>query len=485
MTPTLSALTRYAIATAGVVCVIVFYTRVVHVNPTTVALTLLLVVLVVAANFRLKAAIYSAALSTLAFNFFFLPPIGKLTIADPQNWAALTAFLFVAVIASQLSDRARSQATQARMRQIEVERLYGFSQQLLLYEQPRELLKNAPKLVSESFGSLTAALYLSGRDKLYRYGDSDAITADKLREVARREEPFSDPNAGISIVPIRLGLRAVGAFGLSGDTPTPSTLDAISSLLAAAIERANALDSLAHEHAARESERLRSALLDSVTHELRTPLTSIKAAVTTLRAGVHLDPAAQAELLEVIEQETDRLNRLVSEAVEMARLDAYEVKLDLQPQSLASLVENAVQEARAVNQRHPVEVRVPADLPPVLMDTEWIGKVLHHLLENAAKYSDPGTPIFVSAEARDGYVVTSVADRGIGIDDLERSMIFDKFYRGERNRISVEGTGMGLAIVKAIVDAHHGKVDVTSQLGHGSVFSFSLPRATRETAATA
>ncbi|HEU5414547.1 MAG TPA: ATP-binding protein, partial [Candidatus Angelobacter sp.] len=134
-------------------------------------------------------------------------------------------------------------------------------------------------------------------------------------------------------------------------------------------------------------------------------------------------------------------------------------------------------EARHALSNHPVQVRLPERMPPALMDAGWIKKVLQHLLENAAKYSPAGSPIYVSAEVRNDRLITSVADRGAGIDDLERSMVFDKFYRGQSQRYRVQGTGMGLAIVKAIVEAHGGRIEVTSQLGQGSVFSFGLPLA--------
>jgi two-component system sensor histidine kinase KdpD len=159
----------------------------------------------------------------------------------------------------------------------------------------------------------------------------------------------------------------------------------------------------------------------------------------------------------------------------MAQLDANEVKLELYPQSINEVIEAALDESRQVLEGHPVEVRVPAQLPPAMMDATWITKVLRHLLENAVKYSQPGSPIFVSSEVKGDRLVTNVADRGSGIDDLERSLIFDKFYRGQSQRYRVQGTGMGLAIVKAIVEAHGGRISVTSQLGHGSVFSFGLP----------
>ena len=181
------------------------------------------------------------------------------------------------------------------------------------------------------------------------------------------------------------------------------------------------------------------------------------------------------DLLAVIEEESDRLNRLVGEAVEMAKLDAHEVGLERKPHQIREAIDAALEDSRSIIGNHPVQVRLPDNLPSVIMDVIWIQKVLQHLLENAAKYSNPDAPIFISSEVRSNRLITSVADRGVGIDDMERSMIFDKFYRGQSQRYRVQGTGMGLAIVKAIVEAHEGRIEVTSQLGNGSVFSFGLP----------
>ena len=167
-------------------------------------------------------------------------------------------------------------------------------------------------------------------------------------------------------------------------------MDAVGSLIATAIERASAVERLTHTEASRESERLRSALLDSVTHEFRTPLTSIKASVTTLRSGAQLDQEQHDDLLAVIEEESDRLNRLIGEAVEMAQLDAKEVGLELQPQQMSEAIDAALYETRNSLGDHPVEVRLPEEQPAVLMDVSWIKKVLQHLLENAAKYSACG-----------------------------------------------------------------------------------------------
>jgi len=474
--PSLQATVPPLASTALVALIVLVYVKLLHVNPTTVAVSFLLAILTVAAAWGLRYAIPMSIASALCFNYFFLPPLRTFTISETQNWVALFAFFFTSVIASNLSDRARRQTREAHQRRRDVERLYTFSQQLLVTENVRELMKHVPHFVTETFGVAHAAVYLAAKDQTYRSDpDQLEIPSDQLRDAAVRGEFASNPSHRLAVAPVRMGTRIVGAFGITGEVPSRETLGAIGILIATAIERANAVEHLTHTEASRESERLRSALLDSVTHEFRTPLTSIKASVTTLRSSTELSEEQEADLLAVIEEESDRLNRLIGEAVEMAQLDAKEVKLDLQAHPIREAIDAAVAESKNALGQHPIEVRLPANLPPVLMDATWIKKVLQHLLENAAKYSAPDSPIFISSEIKNDRMITSVADRGAGIDDLERSMIFDKFYRGQSQRYRIQGTGMGLAIVKAIVEAHGGRIEVTSQLNHGSVFSFGLP----------
>jgi len=467
---------RILVCATLLVTITFVYHRVLHVNPTTVAVSFLLGILSVAAAWGLRYAIPLSMGAALSFNFFFLPPTGTFTIAETQNWVALFAFFFVSVIASNLSERARRQTMEAHRRRQELERLYRFSEELLVTENVLELLKMIPQYVVQTFGVNHAALYLSGKDESYRSGPQpQEIPVEELKDAALRGEMVFQPERRLAIVPVKLGMRAMGSLGLTGEIGSRETLEAIGALIATAIERSNAVEKLARTEASRESERLRSALLDSVTHEFRTPLTSIKASVTTLLSGATLDADQRQDLLAVIEEESDRLNRLVGEAVEMAQLDAKEVKLDLGPHQIREAIHAALDGSQQAFQGHPLQIRLPQQLPPVMMDVEWIRKVLQHLLENAVKYSDEGSPIFISSEVKNDRLITSVADRGVGIDDLERSMIFDKFYRGQGQRYRVQGTGMGLAIVKAIVEAHGGRIEVTSQLGHGSVFSFGLP----------
>lgn len=467
---------RYAFVTGLTACIVAVYYRLIHVNPTTVALTFLLGILFIANRLGLRCSVYMSVLAALAFNFFFLPPIGTFTIADTQNWVASAAFLIAGFLASHLSERARRDASEADKRRREVECLYDFSQRILTSERASDLLNNAPGHICATFHSEAVDLYLIDSDHIYRSSSLPAnIPKEGLRDVAVRGEAQWDSSRAICIAPLMLGVRSIGAVGLSGNLPSRETIDALSSLIAIAVERIHTSERLTRTEAAQESERLRAALLDSVTHELRTPLTAITASITSLRSGAIQDFGARDEMMAVIEEESARLNRLIGQAVEIAQLDAQQVQLRLEAVQLQDVVQEAVEECHDLLENHPVEVRIPPSIPAVRMDVDWICKVLCHLLENAANYSEGGCPIFISAERNDQSMTISVADRGVGIDDFEKSMIFDKFYRGQSQRYRVQGTGMGLAIVKTIVEAHGGSIDVTSQLGLGSVFSFSLP----------
>jgi two-component system, OmpR family, sensor histidine kinase KdpD len=515
-------------ALAGIVALYHHFFR--AANPTTVALTLLLLVLVLAANWGLRYAVVASIVATVLFNFFFLPPIDTFTIADTQNWVALFAFLLTAIFASHLSNRIREETQEANARRRESEMLYRLGRQLLQPENVAQLLNFIPSSVATAFNSPAVALYIADRDRIYLSDPKHIPTlrqpqVSTLRPGTSSPGPESDPTRASLLhdlreamllpvfrpapdgypaaIPLHIGVRPSGALLLEATTLSRETMEALSGIISMSIERAQALENSARSEAAQESERLRTALLDSVTHELRTPLTSIKASVSSLLSQQTLDSDSRTELLTVIDEESDHLNHLIEQAVEMAQLDANKVHLELRPQPIAPIIHEAVQELEAQLQAqlqaqlppdsragHPareVRVSLASNLPNVLADAAWIHKVLMNLLENAVKYSPPDAsgqaqPIFVSADRQANMLAVSVADRGAGIDPLEQEMIFDKFYRGQsfRNespRERIPGTGMGLAISRAIVNAHHGAISVTSQLGHGSVFTFTLPLA--------
>ena len=471
-------LVRYAACVVAAEAVALIYRHLLHVNPTTVALTYILMVLLVAAYWGFRFSVCLTVAAALAFDYYFLPPIDTFAIADPQNRIAVFAFLVTAGVASELADRARRRALDAVQRRRDVERLYAFSQRLLATDNVAELLNAIPAYIRDGFGAKAAAIYLLNSQQVYRTDPTASnFPLEDLQLVSSRGEPIIDIQRGVSLTPLHLGARTTGAVGIAGATLSRATLEALGSMIGIAIERAGAIEKLSQAEAARQSENLRSVLLDSVTHELRTPLTGIKAAVTGLLSGYTLDDSQRKELLTVINEETDRLDRLVGEATEMAQLDAHKVELHMVPTEIATVIESAVEESRTVLGQHPLEVQIAPSLPKLRADADRIAEVLKQLLENAAKYSPSTAPITITAERKGDRVVTSVTDHGPGIDDFEQSLIFDKFYRGRDQRYSVQGTGMGLAIAKAIVEAHNGTIGLTSQLGHGSVFYFELPAA--------
>ncbi len=445
-------------------------------NPTTVALTLLLFVLLVAARLSLRYAVAISLAATACYNFYFLPPLGTFTISDPQNWLALFAFLATSVVGSRLSQKAREEADQARIRQRELEVLFALSRELLQTENVAELVNVMPRLINSAARAQSSILYLLDGDRLYQSGETliYEVEIPHLRQLALGlPAPETLPGGQVN-VPLRAGVRPRGLLRLTGLQLSTDTLQAIGGLASIALDRAQALEEVARSEANKESERLRTLILDSITHELRTPLTSIKGATGTLLAMDNLNADDRRELLTIIEEEADRLNKLVGQAIEMAQIESQEVHMTFAPVDLKEVVAEAQESCSWVAASHPLTVTIP-DLPWVLADKVMIAKVLCNLLENAANYSEPYSPIFVSAEQKDGYVLASVADRGAGIDPAEQGLIFERLYRSRTHSQQKGGTGMGLAISRAIIESHEGTLTVTSQLDHGSVFSFSLP----------
>lgn len=446
------------------------------VNQTTAALSFLLAILAVSAIWGMVVSVFMSIAAMLAFNYFFLPPIRTFTIADPQNWVALFAFLLTSIVGSQLSSRIRKEADEAHLRRREVERLYRFSRKLLGEGNVIQLMNAIPNYIVESFEAGAAELFLPQKGKFYRSGfGASHLDEEKMKAAFLQDEIAAEPDTANYFIPIRLGVRPIGSLGISGSQLSRQSVEAISTLVAIAIERARAIEQLGETEAERQGERLKSALLDSIAHDFRTPLTSMKAAVSTLLSAENGDLAQRHELLTVIDEECDRLNRLVEEAGEMAKLEAGEFDLELRPVSIDEIIQSALAHSKTSLASRQVKVHLPPNLPRVNADLDRVKDALVQLIDNANLYSPKDQPINITAEPLGDSIGVSVADHGPGIDEFEQTMIFDKFYRGKDQRYLVRGTGMGLPIAKAIIAAQKGTISVTSQPGHGSVFTFTLP----------
>ncbi len=453
------------------------YRLVAPISPTTVALTLLVYILVLAARWGLRYAILASIAASACFNFFFLPPVGTFTIAETQNWVALFAFLGTALIASHLSNRIQSEARQAKARERELAMLFEFSRSLLQTDKVTELLESLPGCISSATQASDVVLYVDRGAQTFH---TQSVTPDQLHALnlpnfVQLTEVLTLTAEGWTTLQVRTGIRPRGVLLVRGISVSRETRESLARLVSIGIDRAEALEEAARSKAAKESERLRMILLDSITHELRTPLTAIKASVTTLLSSGQVNAEDQHEMLTVIDEEADRLNALIAQAVQMRQLEATGMRMELSPRSIPELIERAIESSAYSLAEHHLEISIPENCPAVLADESWMERTISNLLRNAAKYSPKRSTIQVTVQCIDQQVTISVSDEGPGVAPDEREIIFERFYRGQRFRGRVSGTGLGLAICRAVVKAHHGTIDVQNQPGGGARFTVSLP----------
>ena len=449
--------------------------HVVPVNPTTAGFLFLVAILLIATKGGLVESTIASVGAMLCFNFFFLPPIGTLTIADPQNWVALFAFLATSLTASQLSARAKRRAIEAEEGRGEVERLYALSRALLLMDTSQPIANQIVQHIALTCEIPDVALYVRATGDLYRAGFTNTDVDSRLREAAIRSALIKDDERNLIVIPIRLGGEPIGSLAFTGGALSDAALQSLLNLVAIGLERANSQKAVTQAEVARQSEELKSTLLDAIAHEFKTPLTSIKAVTTDLLSGTpNTLLAHQHELISIVDESTDRLSKLVTDAIQLARIEGGTFRLNLAMHFPRSLVNAALRQMRSLIDERTINVVVPDDLPPVRVDSGLIQVVLTHLLDNALKYSPPDNPITIGARLGEGKVIMYLADTGQGISETEQAQIFDKFYRGKNER-HLQGTGMGLSIAREILRAHGQDIALFSTPGHGSEFSFGLP----------
>jgi two-component system sensor histidine kinase KdpD len=446
-------------------------------NATTVALGLLLAVLAIATVWGLLEAIVASIAATLCFNYFFLPPVGTWTIADPQNWVALFAFLAVSIVASQLSERARRKALEAVEHQQETERLYTLSRLILLSGAgATQVAGDAVKQIRQAFDASSVVLFHRESEKIFRAGELEIpLSEQQLKEVALQGNVAEDAALNFVALPVSLGGKILGSLAIRGVSLSDGARQAIANLVAIALESAQSREVAGRAELMQQSEQFKATLLDALAHELKTPLTSLKAgtsALLSLMAG--LSPN-QRELISVIDEETDRLNRLVSEVIQLSRIEAGKLRLHREARSAEELIQTALEDSKRLLEGRKISVQARRDLPAVSADFSLLQTVLRQLIDNAAKYSAAGSPLRIAAEQDGNQVRISVADEGPGLNDQELSRIFEKYFRGAGTRELVPGIGMGLAIAREIVTAHGGRIWAESSPGRGTRLSFTLP----------
>ncbi len=460
-------------AVGGVVAISFSCFYVLHTNAIAAALLLLLAVLLTGIYASLPEALLASVAATFLLDYYFIPPIKAITIGDPQGWLALVVFLAVSLIATNLSTRLRRQRDELRYRQQESEKLHALSRAMLFSsgEDMRRLIAN--KCV-ELFGFEEAALYEVASGQVHRTQADSVITSDQLSRVATYGSVQEIERTRTTILPVSLGNKNFGSLGFRGPALPEATLQALGNTVAVGLAQAQAQEAASRAEAVRRSEELKSVMLDALAHDLKTPLTVIEAATDMLLSSSGLSTEQRQDLVRVIHDEEQALRRKVGEAIHLARIDAKRLQLRLEQVSPRRLIEAAVTVLGERAASHLIEVDCPSGLPAVRVDEELLVEALKQLLDNAVKYSPTGSPISITVEAVNGLVSIAVRDRGPGLTEMEQSRIFDKFYRGRYDHSAIQGTGMGLAIAKEILEAHGGRLTVESQVGHGSLFTILL-----------
>ena len=459
-----------------------------------IALVFLMAVLSSAVTLGLWPALFASVLSAFAYNFFFLPPLYTLTIADPESVVALVFFLIVAVIASNLTGRVQRQAAAARERARMTEDLYLFSKKLagtgtlddVLWAtafQIASMLKVRVVLLLPEEGTIAVKAGYPPDDTLV---DADIAAARWAWEHNRAAGRGADtlPGAKRLYLPLRTGRMAVGVVGLDNDrqgpllTPEQQRLfDALADQAAVAIERIQLVADVDRARLAVEADRLRSALLTSISHDLKTPLASIMGAAGALREfGVSLPEEGRAELVSTVLDESERLNRFIANLLDMTKIESGAMEPNSALHYVGDIVGSALRRAAKITVQHKTELDMPADLPMLKLDPVLFEQELFNLLDNAAKYAPEGSTIRIRGWADGATVAIQLMDEGPGIPQADLERVFDTFYRVRKGDHVRAGTGLGLSICRGFVEAMGGTIIASNRADRpGAVFTITMP----------
>ncbi len=435
-----------------------------RIDPLIVGLLYLLPVLVSAFVVGLVGGMSASFLSFLAFNYFFVPPYYTVVVSDPSDTLALFVFLAVAALVSYLIGQARAEATRAVQRERELTMLYELSKAVSRQIGLEPMLQTIVTQVCQSFADSRCEVWLKNE-------------TGKLELLAHGGVPSSDSPA--HEVLIRSGQNAGGILKLFHPHALQANekvfLNAVAAQSAIVIERAQLMQAATRAKVLEESDRLKSALLSSVSHDLRTPLATIKASVTSLLHGdVQWNDDELTDQLNAINEESDRLNQVIGNLLSMSRIESGAVQLQKREYVLQDVIGSVLRRMSARTRTHVVTTDISPGLSPVSLDYAAFEQIMANLVDNALKYSPADSPIEISARQVNYYVEVAVTDHGGGIPPDVQQAVFEKFYRAP-NGTYVPGSGLGLSIVKGFVEAHGGRAWISSHKGEGTSVKFVLP----------
>ena len=450
----------------------------------------ILTVVLVAVRFGRGAAALAAVLSVGSFDFFFVPPRFSFAVSDVQYLLTFSIMLAVGLITGQLTAGLRFQARVASHREERAGSLYEIARDLSGAVQIDQVVRISDESIERTFRASAALLLPNAAGQLAETSSraDTALTVDIgiAQWAFDKGQPagFSTdtlPGTEVLYIPLRAPIRARGVLAVKAHNrrllripEQRQLLDTFAALIAIALERVHYVGVAQDALVRMESERLRNSLLAALSHDLRTPLTVLVGLAESLALTKPPLSPAQLETAEAIQDEARRMSALVSNLLDMARIESGEVKLNLQWQPLEEVVGSALNAAHSTLKQHVVDVHIPRDLPLVRFDAVLIERVLVNLLENAAKYTPPGSTVTLAAEVIADQLSVSVADNGPGLPAGREEAVFQKFTRGDRES-ATPGVGLGLTICRAIVESHQGKIVATHRPGGGARFAFTLP----------
>jgi two-component system sensor histidine kinase KdpD len=465
---------EHALAGSAAVLLVVYFGLRLHVNFSTTGFLHLLIVVLVATISGFWEATVTSLVALTCLNYFFVPPVYTFYVADPQNWIALLTFESTALLVSRLSIQLEKQAHTAILERRGMEKLYELSR--------RTLLMNPQQLPgSQIVAQIRDVIQVDGLalfDGTRAHADATGDSSPELEVLARdtylqnRNEDHADLMTWQRV--LRLGTSSIGAIVLRGNNLNPLLADSVASLTAIALERARSFEKQSHAEAARQSEQLRTAVLDALAHAFKTPLTAIRTASSGLLEAGHLDPS-QEGLVTLIDEEADKLNTLSTRLLQTAKLDASDTKLRREYVVIPQLIDEILTEHADQLDGHPTQVSITNQRCATYGDRELLGTAIMQFIDNAAKYSTPGSPIAIAVDDRDGEILISVHNEGSEVRPEDRERIFERFYRSPGSNHRAPGTGLGLSVTKQAAQAHRGRAWVNSEKGKGTTFFLSLP----------
>jgi two-component system sensor histidine kinase KdpD len=462
-------------------------------STTTIAMLYLLCVVITAYLWGLGPSILVSVIGVLAFDIFHVPPYLTFRVADTQYIFTFIALLIVGIVISLLASRVRRQTETARRRERETSALYALGRDLAISSDLESYIHAIVTRAKETLGHDTI-VYLpdpQNRESLKPYGDTPNITIDE-NESAAATWAFQHqkivgygtdtlPSVKARYLPLVTSRSTIGVLAVSMADITELSieqerlLEAYADLAAVAIESIQLTNEIQNAQISRKTEKLQTALFNSISHDLRTPMVSIIGVLSSLQQeGMHLDDIAKLNLIQVARDEAERLNDLITNLLDVSRVESGAIKLFLQPSDVQELIGAALAQLGNRASSHQVNLEISADLPIISVDFGLILQTLVNVLDNAIKYSPVNSTIDIKGKQVDKQIQIEIADRGIGIPPQDLTRIFDKFYRVQRPE-NVTGTGLGLFISKGIIEAHGGHITAANRPGGGTIFKINLP----------